>query len=294
MEFICFKCERILKNPVECNHCHENFCEEHIKDFYDCPICKEPFSGSINTGLKNMIEKIQNERMNRRIKMDEGVIQCSLCSFEGKLDHFCFHLAQEHKKDLIEKFGKKKIYQLEIKPNNLAPEKIKLENYNSVDTIQDKVPQDKLNNQSENGQIRKLNSSKIVINNNFFEKPLSMSQATNLYYCNKKHQTINCDCCSPDHICREGNCLCVNCMNYNVKKYNLKPGELYNKAGRVAKQENGEYHCGKKVSLSIINSVGEKYNSQKQCSYYFKYFCKECEILNKYKDIYLDYISKNK
>jgi len=301
MDFICPICNRILKNPVECNHCHENICEEHTKNLFYCPICKNPFSGSINTGLKNMIEKIQNERMNRRIKMDEDIIQCTLCSFEDKPGYFCFHLAEEHKKELIEIFGKKKIYQIEKKQFDLAPKEEKFEKYKSVD-----IPQD-LNNQFESIQInnfRQLNSGEIKSNNNCFterknddqkaEKPLSISQVTKLYYCKKKNLTINCDCCSPDHICCKGNCLCVKCMNYNCKQFNLKIGELYNKAGRVAKSENGEYHCGEKFSFKIRNSVGKIFSSHKECSYYSKYFCKECEILNKYKDIYLDYISKNK
>ena len=124
------------------------------------------------------------------------------------------------------------------------------------------------------------------------KNPLSRSQIK-LYYCRKKNETINCFCC-PDQICCQGNCFCTNCMHYNIKRNHLKDGELYNKAGRIAKPENGEYHCGKKFNVSIKNSVGIKFHSQKQCCYLSRYFCKECEILNIYKDNYLYYISKKK
>ena len=301
MDIICLNCDQILKNPVERNNRHDNFCEEHTKNFDYCPSCNAPFYGSINKGLKKILDKYENERINKQIKMDEDIIQCTLCSFECTPWNFCYHVAEDHKKELIEKFGKKKIYQMEKIQPNLAPQEIKYEKYPSVNNIPDNII-----NQFENIQIsnfKKLNSGEIYPNNNCFterkkdekkaEKPLSMSQVTNLYYCNKKHQAINCDCCIPDHICCEGNCLCVRCMNYNVKKFHLKNEELFNKAGRVAKPENGEYHCGKKFNLSIKNSVGMKFYSHKQCSYYSQYFCKECEILNKYKDIYLDYISNN-
>lgn len=294
MNFLCNKCYNTLKNPVECNNCHNNFCEEHINTFYNCPSCHAPFSGIINHGLKKLLDKYENERMNELIKNNEELIECSICPFKSKPGYFCFHLAEDHKKELIEKFGRKKIDKIDNEESQLIPKEIKnekLKNDNNINSYN-------LNNQFENNKKKNysINSGESNYNKNInkeikVQNPLSRSEK--LFYCNKMNESINCDCC-PDHICCEGNCFCVKCMNYNCKRYHLKEGELYNKAGRIAKLECGEYHCGKNYNLSIKNSVGIKFHSHKKCSYYSKYFCPECEILNKYKDIYLDYISKNK
>ena len=303
MDLHCPKCSKILKNPIECKNCHYNFCEEHTRSFYYCPKCNSPFYGIKNYGIIKILEDSENERINKQIKMNDEIIKCNLCNFEGRPDYFCYHIAEEHKKELIEKFGKKKIYQIEKIEPQFVPQEIKFEKHNSVDV--DYIPENLINQfgNIEIDNFKSLNSGEIKSNNDFFlesknqimdEKPLSRSQITKLYYCKKINRGINCDCCGPEYICSEGNCLCVKCMNYNVKTFGLKKGELYNKAGRIAKPENGEYHCEIKFDKIIRNSVGQKFHSQKTCSYYSKYTCKECEILNKYKDIYLDYISKNK
>ena len=121
-------------------------------------------------------------------------------------------------------------------------------------------------------------------------KKLSKSINNNLYYCNEKNKKINCKCCLPSQICRLGNCLCVDCMKYNVGLFNLEKGELFNKAGRIARPENGEYCCGATFNLSIKNSVGGSCPVKKQCSLANNFCCDECKILNNYKDIYLKYV----
>ena len=40
--------------------------------------------------------------------MDNTIYQCTLCNFEAKGELLCYHLAEDHKKELIEIFGKKK------------------------------------------------------------------------------------------------------------------------------------------------------------------------------------------
>ena len=40
--------------------------------------------------------------------MDNTIYQCNLCNFEAKGELLCYHLAEDHKKNLIEIFGKKK------------------------------------------------------------------------------------------------------------------------------------------------------------------------------------------
>ena len=296
MDIICSYCHKMLKNPVECKNCHTNFCEEHKNDFHECPNCYSPFSSTINIGLKKIITQYENKIENDRIKAGEDIIKCTLCDFEDKPRYFCYHLAEEHKKDLIEIFGRKKNNQIEKIEDKFVPKEKRYEKFRSDDNIS-------YNNPIENSQINDNNfihiSSQEInkynanyLNNEKKDQNLFRSQVTNLYYCEKENKDINCNCCS-DHICIEGNCLCLKCMFYNYDAFNLKIGELYNKAGRVAKPENGEYHCGIKKDKTLKNSVGQYFHKKIQCSNISKFFCEECKELNKYKKIYLDYINKN-
>ena len=308
MDLVCIYCYNILKNPIECKACNTNFCEEHINDFENCPVCNAPFSSFVNNGIKKLLTKYENKMINDRIKTDEDIIKCNLCSFEDKPEYFCYNLAEEHKKDLIEIFGEKKIYQIKKEDHQFIPKEKKYEKYKTTDNIIynnrfeiiqiDNNNNNNSNNNNSNNTINIIGLNSENIENSYMdefterkdENPLFRSQITNLYYCNKNNKDINCKCC-PDHICREGNCLCVKCMFYNVKIFELKNGELYNKGGRVAKpNEYNHYYCGIKVEKSIKNSVGQVFQSHTQCS--FNYFCKECKELNINKKIYLDYISQ--
>ena len=326
----CSNCFDILKNPVECNYCNTNFCKEHIKNFKFCPHCKkDPFSYHINAGIIKILEKHENEI----IKNDNQIIECIICNFRTNPGNLCYHLAEEHKKVLIENFGRKvdsqiekeqKVKKIPPKKNNNQKDK-NIENYYTFNNnnynlnnnnLNDNFPQNSNNINNKNIQSEKmvnksLNLKQNIINSNnsknlekknmkksntsrkfenFPNNELSKSINNNLYYCNEKNTKINCQCCLPSQICRLGNCLCVKCMKKNVDLFNLEKGELFNKAGRIARPENGEYHCGKKFILSLQNSVGEMKPGKKQCSLACNFCCKECTILNMYKDIYLKYV----
>lgn len=127
-------------------------------------------------------------------------------------------------------------------------------------------------------------------NNNFPHNILSKRENLNLHYCNKKKEKLKCDCCLPDQICCLGNCLCVDCMKYNIDLFGLKNGELFNKAGRVARPENEEYHCGEIFDVKTKDSERVYGLEKKKCSYINRYYCNECKILNKHKKIYLKYV----
>lgn len=287
MAILCSFCNNILRNPVECKNCHTNFCEIHIRDFDICPSCYSPFSSIINNGLKKIISQYENKIINNRIKTEEYIIKCTLCDFEDKPLFFGYHLAEEHKKNLIETFGKKIIKQIEEKDNQLVPKEKRYEKFKSDDNIgyNNPIENSQINNNNfihiSSQEIDKFNVKSFEkIENEKKDENLFRSQNTHLYYCNKKNKDIDCKCC-PDHICREGNCLCLKCMLYNYKTSNLKYGELYNKAGRISKPQNGEYHCGIKINELLKNSVGESFHKKNQCSFNFKFFCDECKALNK-------------
>ena len=300
----CAYCSNNLNNPVECFYCHTIYCKEHINNFTYCPSCKSyPCSFIINNGIIKMIEENENEKINKKIKTDKEIIECKICSLRTNPGYLCFHLASEHKKELIDIFGRKIDCQIEKEEKY---KKLPYKNDNQKDKILEIKQNFKtMNNQDNNNNINNLNNNNIIpnkiinksnLNSKYigFQKyntqRLFKSQITNLYYCNKKNTTINCDCCLPNHICCQGNCLCIDCMRYNVKYFNLYNGELFNKAGKIAKPENGVYYCGRFFIVSIKNSVGKGRNARKQCSFSSKNLCEDCKILNKYKEIYLQSI----
>lgn len=145
------------------------------------------------------------------------------------------------------------------------------------------------------GEVKPLLSQRIDNFNNEINsgiKPFSKSKIevskNELYYCGKRNELINCNCCIPEHICKKGNCLCVNCMKYNIKKFGLENKELINKAGRICFLDNGVYHCGNKFKVIIENAIGVKRTSSQYCRK--NYFCDECKILNNFKEEYFKYV----
>ena len=353
----CKQCTNILDNPVECKYCNTNYCKKHIKRFKVCPFCRKPFEPQQNLGVIKLLNEYHRARNNFQIRMDNNIYLCNLCQiYKGKAETLCYHLAEEHKKELIELFGTidgntKKESKFEnnnnyresinengneIKYNNQRNEN----NNNYRESINEKENEIKYNNQrnennnnyresiNEKGNKIKYdnqrNENKEPFNQNINNKEkkkelgqkdynihfpshnqvnqaniftesnnnennknlISQSQKDEIYYCNKNNQLINCEC--PSHICRKGNCLCVKCMKYNVKKMKLENNELINKAGRIAKIENGIYHCESKFKVEIRDEIGKKRSINKICSN--NIICPDCEILNKNKMDYLKFI----
>ena len=356
-QILCCKfCANILDEPIECKYCNTNYCKKHIKKFKKCPLCQKSFESQQNLGVIKLLGEYHKARNNLRIRMDNNIYQCNLCQiYKGKAESLCYHLAEEHKKELIEIFGT-------IEGNTIKESKFE-NNNNFRESINEKGNEIKYNNQrnennnnfresiNENGNEINYNNQRNENNNNFREsinekgneinynnqrnenkepfnqnlnnkekenelnqnnnklhniqshnqfnqaiternnngnkqKPFSKSLVDSIFYCKKNNQLSNCEC--PSHICCKGNCLCVKCMKYNVQKKKLKNYELINKAGRIAKIENGIYHCGIKFKIEIRDEIGRKMKINKICS--GNILCPECEILNKNKKDYVNYI----
>ena len=99
--FECSICLEKLKNPVECNYCHNNFCKEHVDKLRECPLCKKSPRFKENIWLKRELENID-------------FCKCILCNFEGGKNEFYIHLMEKHKTEIINKFNSnsKENYQL--------------------------------------------------------------------------------------------------------------------------------------------------------------------------------------
>ena len=292
--FTCNICSQILDEPVECNNCKTNYCYKHIKKFNACPSCQKPFQYNQNQGLIKLLNNYKKTRNNIIVKMDNTIYQCNLCNFEAKGELLCYHLAEDHKKELIEIFGKKK-ENINIKESTIEKPSI------LVDDSRRSIDEDSFNNnvneygpnpeqpdkkhqyiKSFSGKI-KCNSERSSLEN--YQNQLSKSLNFKMYYCGKNNG-INCDCC--DHICRIGNCMCVNCMKHNLSKRECKNYELINKAGNIAKLDNGVYHRDKKFELKIKDEIGNTRKVYKFCNN--KELCPDCLILNKIKREYINYI----
>ena len=147
-----------------------------------------------------------------------------------------------------------------------------------------------------NSDISQNRNKEIYDDSDFELNPLSKSVVIEpksnikIHYCNKKNKLINCKCCAPEHICCLNNCICVECMKKNIDKLNLKEKQLINKAGRIAYNENGEYHCFLKINKKINDMKGRQKKANKIYSSYYSVFFKESKILNVYKDVYMKYL----
>lgn len=294
----CSFCNILLEDPVECIKCQNNFCQMHIAYLNDkCPICNViPFKCRKNVWLKKRIEK------------RDFSYKCNICEYEGDQNSFLEHLVENHKNELIEKFNsnnnnktaqdnledKVKIYK---KANNQNTPNQNNQNTPSQNNQSKQINQKKqnLNSKTPNDNNRNSKNKNIITKENkqiIYKTPQNYKiNKVDLYYCGKFNEKIKCNCCS-DHICRKGNCLCVNCMKYNFQTYKLQKGELFNKAGLKAKLTKGSYYCGCNFDTIIKNQVGQKFIKHSQCEFiqHPSYPCKDCKILNKFQDIYNAYI----
>ena len=291
--FECPICIERFIEPIECLSCNNNFCKKHVKGFNDvCPVCRaSPFSYRNNVWLSRAISNFNFP------------YKCSLCDFEGHEESFWLHLIEQHKNNIINYFNKKKNLgnsnNININSVNKTPETKKesqmkypdfqvLNQNNSLclgtnthrvknPNIQ-KLPQDNNINPNQRYRPNEINDSKNI-------SPLTQRNYNKLYFCNKRNNDIPCNCC-PDHICKEGNCMCVKCMRYNTNKLNLNKGELINKAGKIANLYKGSYFCGVQYETIIENVIGTKFKKQSQCQYPLE-SCANCKVLNIFKDKYL-------
>ena len=198
--------------------------------------------------------------------------KCSICGYENNEDLFWNHLIENHRKEIIQNFNQNK--------NNENTQLKDISKYLNL-SIKTKSIE---NNSNKNINIFKTLSPHSYDNHGL--EPIGKAENKNIIvsYCGKENELINCDCC-PDHICQEGNCLCVDCMENNRKKYQLKKDELINKSGKIAKLFQGNFYCNKHYEAIIVNVIGRKFKKPSQCHYPSEP-CDDCKVLNKFKDVY--------
>ena len=95
--FNCELCSKIFKNPIECLKCHNTFCEDHLNNKNQCPLCKTISNYYTNSWLLKALEDYKKEENRKK----ELLKKCVLCHFEGEEDSFFVHLIEDHKSEII-------------------------------------------------------------------------------------------------------------------------------------------------------------------------------------------------
>ena len=317
--FECSICLEKFDNPIECTNCHNNFCRKHIKDFRNtCPICKScPFSFRENIWLSRTIANIDYS-----YKCSLCTYEGDKNSFWSHLiENHKNEIIQQYnsndnsnkkKKNINNEKNSNKIFednQQNTQPdkNNQTPEQINIFNNNSnkddnniynKNNVGNKYPD--FNQLNKNDIIRKSSNNEIKppfthrqnypIDNKRISPVKELtnrppSERNSIQYCGHRNESIKCNCC-PDHICKRGNCLCVRCMRININNFKFREGELINRAGRIAKPFKGSYYCECLYEEIITNVIGLQFKKQSQCRYPLE-SCKDCKVLNKFKNVYL-------
>jgi len=123
-------------------------------------------------------------------------------------------------------------------------------------------------------KCRKLGEEKIINDlDNEETKFTKFNNSLGLYFCGKEIKIENeIKKCAPNEF------ICKECMEVNKKKYNIKNDCLININGRVAKINEGSYHC---FGHFLCGSKG---NQIEDCISLFS--CKACKMLNLYSKYY--------
>ena len=310
----CRICSEISESSVTCLKCQKIICKKHFNSDNICPCCKcFPFKYKENTIIRN-----PNLDLNSMFK-------CIICGFKGDKNAFWIHLIENHKDEIISKFkandtpiqNKYKDNNQEYKyrkslnnnfSNNTFENKY---NYNDISEEMDAFSfEKKYKNIYKENDIQSLNyvsknnynnfnndlhthrniynnNQEYILNknkNNIRNNKIITENNNLLSYCEKKNKDIECECC-PDHICREGNCLCVKCMRNNINKLKLVNGELINRAGKIAKFIKGHYYCGCEYESIYENVSSKTFRNIKKCEYLSEP-CNDCKVITKFRKIY--------
>lgn len=231
------------------------FCHQVLDEPIQCLNCQSNFCRNHIEDFKEecYLCKIKPFKYKENMHLSTCILdmysnfECNLCDYKTNDQKlFLSHLMEKHKNEIIHHFNKSK---------------------NSIP----------IDNYSKNTQNSNSNMSDEKENTNIPKKP-------EIQYCGKYNELIKCNCC-PDHICKKGNCLCVNCMKININLFKLEKGELINRAGKFAKLIKGNYFCGTEYDKLFENILGMKFKKHSKCQLE-KDSCDDCKVLNKFKDVY--------
>ena len=299
--FTCMIHDGILNDPVTCQDCNNNFCNQCANDSKkrkdNCPYCgHNPFNFERNNTLKTIINSMilicskcgkkfpQSQEMEYEDHIGKCLKYfCSLCkeTFYDKID-FSNHIYKDdyHINYLAKKFDSNSnqnqdslygiiagIYQDPSQPRHYLN---LLNKARKVDLSREQ----NINFENADSLIRK----KINV-----PKECLLNIEMDLFFCYKK-TNLNCKCCI-EHICKPGCCLCKRCMNLNKEYHGLKMHYLINRAGRAARYSKRHFHCYCKYIKQVKNDNGNIFNNKFYCGDIT--YCPPCQNLDDLMDDYL-------
>ena len=295
----CSICCEILDHPVECNNCHNLFCQTCIKDYlntkdkyrrlYSCPLCRNKKNNfKENLEVNNLLNEyiISGKKICNKCnsvldsdKYDAHInkcwIKCIKCHkiFNNEnnfLKHFDTHGKNEMDKLINLYFNGKfeKIVILNEEKNENDFGKIKREKF--VNNLINSKDKNQNNTQKNNNQL-------IIINKNDFNPKYD------LYFCGKNNN-IKCSCCV-NKKCSPNGEICASCMKKNQKLHGLKKHYLINKQGRACKYSHGNFHCNSSFEEIKEDKGGNFYKKENICK--GEYTCDACKNMTKIMNYYL-------
>ena len=320
--FECPICYQKYDNPLECLQCHNNFCKKHLLDLNNkCPMCNAcPLRYTENTWLRRTVmnmnlyectlcgfegdersfwshlieshkaeviaqfkKKFGRDNNNQNIQNnDPEKVKESMYTNPGPVSNSVNPLNEEEKYQQVLGNNPPNPFN-----NNFVPN---IQNYGD-NHVQNPVnfgpgvPMNNWNNPDKNGPPTHR-PTKIIKDT---VKKIPPKTERTIKYCGRINQFIKCNCC-PDHICRKGNCMCVDCMRENINKFKLdKNTSLINKVGKIARLNKGSYYCNCEYETIIQNVIGKRFKRKSKCCFPFPP-CDNCKNLEKLKDIYLSYL----
>ena len=287
----CGICDELLESPIECNNCHNLFCEECLDEYlntkdkyrriYFCPLCRNKKSSfSKNVKINNMIENYKNSDKRLCVKC-QSVIEkekynehINKCWFKCNICHKVF--ANETK--FLNHLTKDKIHDLDYILIKFNRKVNKLENKNEphkkTDDDYGKIKREKFQN---NLNQKKEESDFILVDKNGYNVKYD------LYFCGKENR-INCQCCV-NKTCSPNGEICPECMKKNIKLHELKGYYLINKKGRACKYGHGYFHCFSKIEDIKQDKGGNYFKYEKTCG--IDYTCEACKYITKIMNHYL-------
>ena len=300
--FTCMIHDGILIDPVTCQDCNNNFCNECATDSKkrkdNCPYCgHNPFNFERNNILRNLINSMvlicnkcgRKFEKNEEKEYDDHILKCvKLSCLLCKKDFYNTNDFSEH---ILKDNYHLNIISLKFDTN------ISIQNENSSNGILPGIYQDpskprhylNLLNKARKVDISKEqninfeNVDSLIQNNINVPKECVLNPEMDLYFCYQK-TNLNCKCCK-DQICQPGNCLCKRCMNLNKEYHGLKMHYLINKAGRAARYSKRHFHCYCKYIKQVKNDNGNVFNNKFFCGDIT--YCPPCLNLNDLMDHYL-------
>lgn len=244
----CPVCLEVAEAVVECQDCHQIFCEACTRNLRTCPMCRHaPFRVHINGYLRRVIANLPmgpcphgcGAQLTRGSLDDHqrtcpyAISSCPAtgCDFKGNRAAQLSHVVSCHAETLFRALPS--IFQTTTQPTPPTPPSGPTPPPRNTTLLLDPIA----TTTNSRGRQARLGT-------------------TGGYYCGG-HLDVYCQCC--DGQCGPTNgCRCTSCMELTVRSRGLPRGYLVNREGATARRyrDQGKFYCGRAVMPFAFGSDG--------------------------------------